>query len=246
MNRTQTSSTSARSRAGLPVQSISVVIPAYNDETTIARLVQDTDCLLKEISSDYEIVVINDGSKDSTLSVVQGLSKKFSNLRIINHEQNQGYGRTIKELYLCGKKELVFSLPGDYQFAPKELITMAQGLYKHDFVIGHRVKRNDPPRRKIQSGIYNLMLRIFYGCSFKDVNSIKLFRKEILDRITLESDTPFVDAELCIRAHKAGFKVVEIPIEHLPRLSQGASGGKFSVIWDTFSDLVRMSSRVKG
>lgn len=244
MNRTQTSSTSARSKAGIPIQSISVVIPAYNDESTITRLIQDTDCLLKEISSDYEIVVVNDGSKDSTLSVLRELSGKYRNMRLINHEQNQGYGRTIKELYTCGTKDLVFSLPGDYQFAPKELLTMAQGLSKYDFVIGHRVHRNDPPRRKMQSAIYNLMLRVFYGCSYKDVNSIKLFRKEIFNHITLESDTPFVDAELCIRAHRAGFKVVEIPIEHLPRLSQGASGGKFSVIWDTFSDLVRMSRRI--
>jgi len=244
MNRTQTSSSNARSRSSLPVQSISVVIPAYNDETTITRLVQDTDCLLKEISSDYEIVVINDGSKDSTLSVLRDLTTKFKNLRLVNHEQNQGYGKTIKELYYVGNKELVFSLPGDYQFAPKELLTMAQGLSKHDFVIGHRVKRNDPPRRKFQSAIYNMMLRIFYGCSYKDVNSIKLFRKEILNHFKLESQSPFVDAELCIRAQRAGFKVIEIPIEHLPRLSEGASGGKFSVIWDTFSDLIGMSRRI--
>lgn len=244
MNRTQSSNANARSRAGIPVSSISVVIPAYNDETTVTKLIQDTDCLLKEISSDYEIVVVNDGSKDTTLAVVQELARKNKNIRVINHEVNQGYGRTIKELYLTGTKDLVFSLPGDYQFAPKELLTMAEGLRKHDFVIGHRVKRNDPPRRKIQSAIYNMMLRIFYGCSYKDVNSIKLFRREILDRITLESDTAFVDAELCIRAHRAGFRVVEIPIEHLPRLSQGASGGKFSIIWDTFSDLIGMSRRV--
>ncbi len=244
MNRTQATPTSARSRSGIPIQSISVIIPAYNDETTIAKLVQDTDCLLKEISNEYEIVVINDGSKDGTLAVLKDLTKKFTNLRLINHEVNQGFGKTIKELYYAGSKELVFSLPGDYQFAPKELLTMARGLADHDFVIGHRVKRNDPPRRKLQSNIYNLMLRIFYGCSFQDVNSIKLFRKEVLNHFKLESDTPFIDAELCIRTHKAGFKVVEIPIEHLPRLSQGASGGKFSVIWDTFSDLVKMSSRV--
>lgn len=244
MNRTQSSSASARSRAGIPVQSISVIIPAYNDETTVSKLVQDTDCLLKEISDDYEIVVVNDGSKDNTLAVLQELAQKFKNLRLIHHERNQGFGRTIKELYLAGTKELVFSLPGDYQFAPKELLTMAKGLHKHDFVIGHRVKRNDPPRRKLQSAIYNLMLRICYGCSYKDVNSIKLFRREILNHFNLESDTPFVDAELCIRAYKAGFKVIEIPIEHLPRLSQGASGGKFSVIWETFSDLFRMSRRI--
>lgn len=244
MNRTQTYTSSTRSRAGIPISSISVVIPAYNDETTITKLVQDTDCLLNEISDDYEIVVINDGSKDTTWSVLQELTKKLKNLRLINHEQNQGYGKTIKELYLCGSKSLVFSLPGDYQFAPKELLTMAQGLNSYDLVIGHRVKRNDPPRRKLQSNIYNLMLRIFYGCSYKDVNSIKLFRREILDQIKLESESPFVDAELCIRTFRAGYKVVEIPIDHLPRLSQGASGGKFSVIWDTFSDLVKMSSKI--
>jgi glycosyltransferase involved in cell wall biosynthesis len=244
MNRTKTHGSKLQSKSPLPVHSISVVIPAYNDETTVTRLIQDTDCLLTEIADDYEIVVINDGSRDNTLAVLNELAARYKKMRVINHEQNQGYGRTIKELYLCGTKELVFSLPGDYQFAPKELLTMAQGLHNHDFVIGHRVHRNDPPRRKLQSAIYNLMLRIFYGCSYKDVNSIKLFRKTILNVIKLESDTPFVDAELCIRARKAGFSVVEIPIEHLPRLSQGASGGKFSVIWDTFSDLIGMSRRI--
>jgi hypothetical protein len=86
------------------------------------------------------------------------------------------------------------------------------------------------------------MLRILYGHKHQDVNSIKLFRREILERITLISATPFVDAELCIRAEKAGFKVIEIPIEHLPRLSQGASGGKLSVITETFKDLLKMRS----
>lgn len=244
MNRTQASPSRAQQASALPITSISMVIPAYNDETTIAKLVQDTDCLLKEMSNDYEIVLLNDGSKDNTLAILHDLAKRFPSVRVINHEVNQGYGKTIKELYYAGTKQLVMSLPGDYQFAPKELITMAQGLRTHDFVIGHRVKRNDPPRRLLQSAIYNLMLRIFYGISFKDVNSIKLFRREILNKITLESDTPFVDAELCIRAHRAGFKVIEIPIDHLPRLSTGASGGKISVITDTFGDLIRMSSRV--
>lgn len=244
MNRTQASPSRAKQASALPITSISMVIPAYNDETTIAKLVQDTDCLLKELSTDYEIVLLNDGSKDNTLAILHDLAKKFPSVRVVNHEVNQGYGKTIKELYYAGTKQLVMSLPGDYQFAPKELITMAEGLRTHDFVIGHRVKRNDPPRRLLQSAIYNSMLRIFYGISFKDVNSIKLFRREILNKITLESDTPFVDAELCIRAHRAGFKVIEIPIDHLPRLSTGASGGKISVITDTFGDLIRMSTRV--
>lgn len=222
------------------LSSVSLIIPAYNDEETIGRLIDDGSSLLSEICDDYEIVVCNDGSRDKTLEVIEARRRTNPHVRLLNHEVNKGFGATIRELYLAGTKDYVFSLPGDYQYAPKELLAMAQGLKTHDFVIGWRVNRNDPPRRKFQSMVYNFMLRVLYGHRHKDVNSIKLFRKAILDKITLRSSTPFVDAELCIRSERAGFKVVEIPIEHLPRLTQGASGGKFSVIWETFSDLFKM------
>jgi glycosyltransferase involved in cell wall biosynthesis len=219
---------------------LTLVIPAYNDETTIKRLVDDSDAMLKPVCDDYEIVVCNDGSKDGTLAILQELARTNPRVRLINHEVNRGFGFTIRELYLCGKKDLVASLPGDYQYAPKELLTMAEGLADYDLIIGWRVNRNDPPKRKLQSHVYNAMLRLFYGHTQKDVNSIKLFKRKIFDKVQLQSYTPFVDAELCIRTERAGFKIIEIPIEHLPRLSQGASGGKFSVIWETFSDLIKM------
>jgi glycosyltransferase involved in cell wall biosynthesis len=230
------------SNRNLPLTSISVIIPAYNDETTVGRLISDTAALLSEVCPDYEIVTINDGSKDNTLKVLNELAAKNKQVRVINHEINRGYGETIRELYLAGRKDQIFSLPGDYQYAPKELLVMAEGLRNYDFVIGLRVHRNDPWRRKMQSRVYNLMLRTLYGHRHKDVNSIKLFRRDILNKISLQSHTPFVDAELCIRAEKAGFRVIEIPIEHLPRLSQGASGGKISVISETFGDLIKMRS----
>ena len=232
-----------KAKPTVALSSVSLIIPAYNDEETVGRLIDDSDALLSEICPDYEIVVVNDGSKERTLDVIQGRADINSHVRVINHPINKGFGQTIRELYLAGTKEFIFSLPGDYQYAPKELLAMAEGLKTHDFVIGLRVNRNDPARRKMQSKVYNLMLRTFYGHRHKDVNSIKLFRKEILDHITLQSYTPFVDAELCIRAERAGFKVIEVPIEHLPRTTQGASGGKLSVIWETFSDLIKMSGK---
>jgi glycosyltransferase involved in cell wall biosynthesis len=230
------------SNRNLPLTSISVIIPAYNDETTVGRLISDTANLLSEVCPDYEIVTINDGSKDNTLQILNEQASKNKRVRVSNHEVNRGYGATIRELYLSGQKDLIFSLPGDYQYAPKELLVMADGLHNYDFVIGLRVHRNDPWRRKLQSRVYNFMLRALYGHRHKDVNSIKLFKRKILSEISLHSQTPFVDAELCIRAEKAGFRVIEIPIEHLPRLSQGASGGKISVITETFGDLIKMRS----
>jgi glycosyltransferase involved in cell wall biosynthesis len=227
--------------ASAPVRlaSLSLIIPAYNDETTVGRLIHDADSVLKEICSDYEIIVVNDGSRDNTLNVIQEAAREIPQVRVINHKVNQGFGPTIRELYYAGTKDLVFSLPGDYQYAPKEILKMARGLEQNDFVIGLRVKRNDPWRRKLQSNVYNLILRSLYAIKHKDVNSIKLFRRIILSNVELKSDTAFVDAELCIRAERAGFKIIEIPIEHLPRLSQGASGGKLSVIWATFADLFK-------
>ena len=120
----------------------------------------------------------------------------------------------------------------------------ANGLQDHDFVIGLRIHRNDPWRRKLQSAVYNFMLRIIHGHKHKDVNSIKLYKRKILDNIQLKSETAFVDAEFCIKAEKARFRIIEIPINHLPRVSQGASGGKLSVILQTFIDLIKMRSEL--
>jgi glycosyltransferase involved in cell wall biosynthesis len=229
-----------RGKAELRLPSVSLVIPTYNDRETIGRLIDDATTLLGEVCDDYEIVVCNDGSADDTLELIKAKASENPRVRVLNHEVNRGYGATIKELYLSGTKEFLFSLPGDYQYAPMELIAMAAGLATADLVIGWRVNRNDPPRRKLQSFVYNLMLRCLYGNRHKDVNSIKLFRRAILERIELLSNSPFVDAELCIRSEKAGFGVIEIPIEHLPRLTQGASGGKISVILDTFAEMFKM------
>lgn len=246
MNTSQsTTRLSQPTKTGLLLSSVSVVIPAYNDEGTIGRLITDVDCLMQELCNDYEIVVVNDGSKDNTLSVINSMKNSVPRLRVVNHEVNQGYGYTIRELYFIGSKDLVFSLPGDYQYAPKEIIAMAEGLRNNNLVIGKRIKRNDPPKRKLQSMVYNFMLRMFYGIKHTDVNSIKLFRRSILNSIELVSQSPFVDAELCIRTEKAGLGVVEIPIEHLPRMTQGASGGKISVIMDTFGDLLNMRGHIK-
>lgn len=224
--------------------SLSLIIPAYNDESSVGRLIADSIAILNVICPDYEIIVTNDGSKDNTLAILQDWASKNDRVRVINHEVNQGFGLTIKELYYAAQKNAVISLPGDYQYSPKELIKMADGLKNYDFVIGLRVKRNDPWRRKLQSAVYNLMLRIIYGHKHKDVNSIKLYKRDILNHIQLQSVTAFVDAEFCIRAEKAGYRVIEVPINHLPRLSQGASGGKISVITQTFADLINMRSRL--
>src|SRR3990167_5557926 len=107
------------SKANLSFSSLSVIIPAYNDEITVGRLVKDVDCLVEELLNDYEIICTNDGSTDNTLTVLEELQLTLPRLKVINHGVNRGFGETIRELYMSATRELVFSLPGDYQYAPK-------------------------------------------------------------------------------------------------------------------------------
>lgn len=101
-------------RQAVKLKSVSLVIPAYNDETTVGKLILEADRLLKQSTPDYEIVVCNDGSSDGTLALLKRLAADNANIKLINHEVNRGFGETIKELYYAGSKELVFSLPGDF------------------------------------------------------------------------------------------------------------------------------------
>ncbi|MBC7262825.1 MAG: glycosyltransferase family 2 protein [Chloroflexi bacterium] len=225
-------------------ESISIIIPAYNDEGTVAGVVGEAVDVASHLVSDYEIFVINDGSRDDTGKVLEQLKLTTPNLRVAHHEVNRGFGATIRELYLGACKEFVFSSPGDGQIRPGELRKLWPYRHDYDLIIGQRQIRNDPWQRRFQSLVYNMLIRLLYGVTIRDVNSVKLFRRSFVAGIILESTTPFVDAELCIRVAKQGGRLGVIPIEHKPREYGRGSGGKFSVIWETFRDAIIMWPRL--
>jgi len=225
--------------------SISVVIPTYNDQATIEEVVSEAIEVASDLATDYEIFVVNDASRDDTGALLDRLAQTDKAIRVVHHESNRGYGATIAELYMGAKKELVFSTPGDRQLRPRELLKMLPALNHYDVVIGRRKERQDPFIRKMYSFIYNSLIRILYGLRVRDVNSIKLIKREVLERIHFEATSAFTDAELCIRAARLGYRVGEVNVEHLARAFGEASGGKFSIMWDTFVDSIRMWKRLR-
>lgn len=220
-------------------QSLSVVIPAYNDEQTIGLVIGEADAIAKTIAEDYEILVIDDGSADGTRQVVATIALTNDKVKLRTHPQNLGYGATIKELYLTATKDLVFSCPGDGQIPPAQLLKMIPALRNFDLVVGYRKKRMDGIIRGIQTAVYNTLVRCLYRIDTRDINSVKLFRKKIMNGTTFLSDSPFIDAELCIRARKMGFRVGEVVIEHLPRKFNRNHGGKSSIILSTILDVIK-------
>lgn len=223
----------------MKLSSLSILIPAYNDETTIVRVVKRAVQAGRLYAKRFEIVVCNDASPDRLASVLTSLQRTVPEMRIITHRKNKGYGGTLKDLYGAGINDWLFTVPGDYQIDPMELKNFLPGTLKGDMIIGWRRKRHDTPARKRQSVIYNRVLTLLYGIHLHDVNSVRLMKRTVMKGRIITSTSAFVDAELTIGAIRDGYHVIETPIAHRRRETGGAGGGKASVIIPVIWDMIR-------
>jgi len=218
------------------LSSLSILIPAYNVSSTLPAVLERAKAMGTSIANKIEIIVVDDGSRDKTPQVLKKLAWK--ELRVITHKQNQGYGASIRDLYYAGTMEWLVTLPGDDQIDPWEVLKLERFHTKADMILGKREIRHDHIKRKLQSKTYNALLKLLFNIPTTDVNTIRLMKREIMDRITLEMKSPFVDAELVLKATKEGFSIIEVPIIHKPRITPGATGGKlFATIVPTMKDL---------
>lgn len=217
---------------------VSFCIPCFNDESTIEKAVREADSVGVRSCTKYEILVIDDRSRDGSLAILQKLAKSIPQLTVISHTVNLGYGGTIKELYYRARCEWLFTIPGDYQIGAVELNKLIPYSNRADMIIGWRTRRIDPKERLRQSKIYNILLRLLFGLTIHDVNSVRLMKTVILKKITLKSKSAFVDAELVLRAKKADFRIAEAPIAHRGQENRGG-GGNLKTIIPTVIDLLR-------
>jgi glycosyltransferase involved in cell wall biosynthesis len=224
---------------------LSIVIPAYNDSGSIEGVVREASFVARKVSPRFEILVVNDGSRDSTGEILDKLSRETEGLRVIHHGSNRGFGFTIRELYQSARGELVFSLPGDGQIRAPQLERMLPVAPLADIVVGWREIRNDASRRKLQSYVYNFLIRFLYRVTIGDVNSVKLIHRRVLEGMTLETQSPFVDAELCISALRRGMIIRGVVVEHMPRQFGEGSGGKGRIILETIVDMLRMWPKLR-
>lgn len=224
--------------------SVSLIIPAYNDESAVGGVVEKAVAHLEATSTRYEIIVINDGSTDGTAGVLAASAARHLQVRVLTHERNHGYGRTLGELYRLAKMDVLISLHGDDQLPIGNLKVMLPGLARYDVVVGRRRPRRDPWHRRLMSWLYNRSLRLLFGLQVSDVNSSKLIRREVLTAMTLVSESPFVDAELCLRAARGGFRVGEVDVEHHPRQFGRHSWTWWPTLQGTFQDVLNFRRAV--
>jgi glycosyltransferase involved in cell wall biosynthesis len=220
------------------VLSISAVLPAYNEEEVIAASVAAMVKTLESFSADYEVIVVNDGSRDRTAEILTQLGIENPRVRMVAHERNQGYGAAVWTGFISATKDLVFLTDGDKQFDVDELSLLLPMMEGADMVIGYRHKRADPPLRLLNAWGWKLLVNGLFGYTARDIDcAFKLFRRRILDRVEVHSRGATLSAEFLIKARRLGYVIRERAVSHYPRAAGQATGAKPAVILRAFREL---------
>lgn len=199
---------------------ISVFFPCYNDAGSIGKLVNDANDVLKRITRDWEIIVVDDGSTDNSRKILKEIAKNNPKLKLVFHGKNQGYGGALKSGFRNATKELVFYTDGDGQYDVREieklLAKMTDGI---DVVQGYKLKRHDPLYRLIIGTIYHHFSRFVFNIKARDIDcDFRLIRKRALDGITLHYNSGVICVELVKKLQRSGVRFLEIGVHHYPRL----------------------------
>lgn len=224
----------------LDQETISVVIPAYNEAETVERVVKDAKAELEKIKIPYEIVIVDDGSTDKTGVIIDKLAKhKF--IRAIHHQKNKGFTGAISTCYKNAKNNLVFLSPADGQFDFKELGQFIESIKGYDVAVGYRIENPEPVTRKINSKAFHLLCKILLGINLKEISTVIMWRKHILDSLTIESEdrSAMIEPELIAKALKMKYKFIEVPIHFQERKGGVPKGGSPLMIIKTFIGMIK-------
>jgi len=233
------------------VDQLSVFLPAYNEEKMLATTIQKVEEILKKIAGDYEIIIINDGSKDKTGEIADQLAFRNKKIKVIHHHPNRGYGAALKSGMYAARFPWVVLIDADGQFDFTEITKFfkRQKETDADIVAGYYLKRGVPVYRILGSKLaWELPVFIIFGLKMRDIDcGFKLIRKSVIDKIPhLESERgPFITTEFLVKAQKAGFKIVEIGVHHYPDLAGGSTGASLKVILSAYKDLFRFWKKLK-
>ncbi|MGH7789385.1 MAG: glycosyltransferase family 2 protein, partial [Candidatus Binatia bacterium] len=208
-----------KSKASGPVTEMSVVLPAFNEEPNIERVVGQVAAYLEPLGIDYEILPVNDGSKDKTAEIIDRLHQENPRVRPQHHPQNKGYGAALRTGFDAAVKRYVFYMDGDGQFDINDLDKLLPLASEDVIVTGFRIERRDPLIRRLNAKLFGgWLVRIMLGVYVKDLNcAFKLIPKKVLTTITLESTGALINAELYGRAIRAGFGIREVGVHHYAR-----------------------------
>ncbi len=244
-----TAAAPAEGDAPARVARLSYFFPAHNEEANLEGLVAEALDTLPSLADTFEIIAVDDGSRDRTAEIADRLAAANPDVvRVVHHPVNRGYGGALRSGFEASRYELLAFTDGDRQFRVADLGRLTARLQapdRPDVVVGYRIRRADPLIRIVYARTYKLANRVLFGLRVRDVDcAAKLFRREALDGVRVASGGAFFSAELLIKIRNQGRSVVEVGVPHYPRTAGSPTGAKPSVIWRAVKDFWSLRLRL--
>lgn len=225
--------------------SVSIVLPAYNEEDIIEAVVQKCCQYLEGVCPDYEIVVVNDGSKDRTGEILDQMNAENPKVKPV-HQQNKGYGGALQAGFKNATKAYVFFMDSDNQFDITELDKLIPHLANVDVVLGYREHRQDHLGRKFNALGWRTLVNLLFNLGVRDIDcAFKIFKRESLQIALPESEGAMINTEMLVKLKRRDTRWVEVPVTHYPRLGGKATGANIRVIIKAFKELMRLHDKLK-
>jgi hypothetical protein len=221
--------------------SLSVIFPAFNEEANIRAVVEDACRIIPKFAPVFEIIVVNDGSKDRTGEICDDLALEFSNVRVVHHARNRGYGAALKTGIERARYDVIFFTDSDGQFDLREVAKLLEQTDAYDIVAGYRARRHDPPHRLLFAWGWNILVRSVLRTKIRDIDcAFKAFKRHVFDSVQIHSAGAMVNAEIFAQASAFGMTVKELPVSHFARRHGEPTGDNFAVISKAFRELTGM------
>jgi Glycosyl transferase family 2 len=222
-------------------ESLSVIFPAFNEEANIRSVVEDACRIIPKFAPVFEIVVVNDGSNDRTGEICDDLAMEFSEVSVVHHARNRGYGAALKTGIEQARYDVIFFTDSDGQFDLREVAKLLEQTDAYDIVAGYRARRHDPPHRLLFAWGWNILVRRVLGIGIRDIDcAFKAFKRHVFDSIQIQSTGAMVNAEIFAQASSFGMTVKEVPVSHFPRRHGEPTGDNVAVISKAFRELTGM------
>ncbi len=224
---------------------VSIVLPAHNEEEVIGRAVSEATHACERLFGGHEIVVVDDGSSDTTASIVRELAETDPRVRLISHGRNRGYGEALRTGFLASRLGHVFFTDGDLQFDLEELELLLPYVGTVDVIVGYRRQRQDPWSRRVAAWGWNRLMRLMFFVPVRDIDcAFKLFPQKVLSDFDIESVGLLVNTELMVKLGRSGYSVVEVGVTHRPRPAGQSSVANPRVVLKAVIELLRMRRKL--
>ena len=227
-------------------EGLSIVMPAYNEEANVGRAIDAAREAVRRFADDFEIVIVDDGSRDRTAERVAEAAKADPRVRLISFPENRGFGAAVKTGLKAAEKPLVFYTDSDLQFDLAQIGDLLARIDEAPIVVGYRVNRQDHWVRLLNAWAWGRLQYVLFGLDVHDIDcGFKLFRREVVQRLPMHSDGAFLSTEILLRARAAGYPIVEVPVQHYPRTAGSSTGANWNVIAKAFRELWALRAELR-